>query len=277
MMGVAMQQVKNTPPCAKLGFTLIEMAIVLLVIGLLVGGILTGKTFVANAELRSMMTESQVTIDAFNQFTKKYHSVPGDYNLAGCAAGATATCSWPGSGAANGDGNGIIRAGATANDGELFGAWQHLALAGYIKGSYTGLTNGGTAIADIGNNVPQSVMSGVGYVFNHTDELDGTVNNVVTANATYFDGKYGHVLQVAGDTAGGMPSTGFLTPARAQALDDKFDDGAPGRGWITVKKPTAAEITATSGCASTNVTATAIYNVALTTKPCYFFLNIPGS
>ena len=253
------QQPISTHPSS--GFTLIEMAIVLVIIGLLVGGVLQGQTFLNNAKLNAMMTESKGYINAFNQFIATKHAVPGDYSSINTGV---ATQHY-------GDGNGVIRAGATPNTGELFGAFEHLAKAGLIPGSYTGVTgSGGTAVAVPGVNIPQSTaLSNATYLFNHPDALDGNVSG----DTTYFNGKYGHVLTVAGNTAGGLPSTGIVTPVQALAIDDKYDDGAPGTGWITVKKPAAAN---TTDCAN-DVTTTAAYNTALTTKVCYFFLNITGS
>ena len=255
------------------GFTLLEMSIVLAIIGLLVGGILAGKTFATNSRLNAMVGESRSYINALSQFNEQYKAIPGDFS--------TASAWWPdfkkadGSlGADNGDGNGLIRAGAlttTIGNAELFGAFEHLALVGLIPGSYTGATTGpGSAVATIGTNIPKSVIENVGYVFNHPDATDGNVSG----DAVYFDGKYGHVLIVAGATANALPNTGFLKPAQALQIDDKYDDGAPGKGWITTYKPAGASAT---DCASSDVASTAVYNASLSTKPCYLIMNIPNS
>lgn len=264
--------ITKAPPSA--GFTLLEMAIVVLIIGLLVGGIVATKGFLAQAELRSLMTESNIMIDAFNQFKNRYRSLPGDYNQA--------SASWPSG--INGDGNGLIRAAlvagvSTPNNAELFAVFQHLALAGYIKGNYTGVADGGAPDAmDIGVNVPQSVMAGAGYLFTHPDQLDG----VVAGDPVYFDGRYGHILRVGGyapvvTVLTDRPKSGFLVPRDAYAIDSKFDDGTAGTGWIT----TYANPVGTSACALTSAPSSPYsINMALgatNMKPCYLFLNIPGS
>ena len=256
------------------GFTLLEMSIVLAIIGLLIGGILAGKTFATNSRLNAMVGESRSYINALSQFNEQYKAIPGDFS--------TASAWWPdfkkadGSlGADDGDGNGLIRAGAVVNNAELFGAFEHLALVGLIPGSYTGATTGavGTTVATVGTNIPKSVIENVGYLFNHPDATDGNVSG----DPVYFSGKYGHVLIVAGATAGGLPSSGFLKPAQALQIDDKYDDGAPGTGWITTSKPILPTDCASSTVNTPGLPTTAVYNVALSTKPCYLIMNIPNS
>lgn len=237
------------------GFSLLEMAIVIVVIGLIIGAVTATTSFLNSAKMNNMMTESKYYINAFQQFSSLVvtrHSIPGDFNYASSV--------WPT--AVNGDGNGLVRAGATANNSELFGVFQHLSLAGLIKGQYTGATTGGvgTAIAVAGKNIPGSVMDGVGYLFDHPNALDGNVSG----DSLYFDGKYAHVLRVAKVTAGGLPSTAFLTPSDAMKIDDKYDDGAPGKGWIRTPNATA------SSCA----TSATVYNVSSSSTLCYFIFNM---
>jgi prepilin-type N-terminal cleavage/methylation domain-containing protein len=134
--------VKKQPDCKALkqGFSLVELSIVIVIIGLLVGGIMSLQTYVANSKLNTMMNESKIYISAFNQFQTRYNAPPGDY--------ASASSAW--SGAGNGDGNGLIRAnGGAGNTAEYYYAFQHLALAGFIQGSYTGAANGILRVAGL--------------------------------------------------------------------------------------------------------------------------------
>lgn len=249
------------------GFTLLEMAVVVVIIGLLTAGILSGKSFLANAELRSLMTESQVLINAFNQFSKTYGAYPGDYNP---PAGPPDERPWP---AANyGDGNGVIRSdtGGGFNERETFIAFEHLARAGLIKGNYTGDAGN----VNMGTNVPVSSITGVGFLLTHPDDRRGVVGTG-PALGFYFQGQYGHILWIGADNNSTVPSRGFLRPSRALAFDDKFDDGTPGTGWITTRKNVGGV-----SCATTADPTTAAYNVAQETNAqalCYFFLNIPGT
>lgn len=95
------------------GFSLVELSIVLVILGLLVGGVLTGQSLIRAAELRSVSTEFAKYQAAVNTFRDKYFALPGDMNNAtsfwgkdnvACAA-HTGTAATPGT--CNGDGNGL--------------------------------------------------------------------------------------------------------------------------------------------------------------------------
>ncbi len=250
------------------GFTLIELSVVLVVIGLLVGGIMSLTSFSRNAELTTTMNEGKYYINAFNQFQQRYNAAPGDYR--------TASSAW--SGAGDGDGNGLIRATAAApgNQVEWFYTFQHLAMAGFIQGKYTGASTGGggTYYAKIGTNVPGATAGSTAFLFDNPDFTDGSPDGFISGDATYFDGAYSNVLIIAGLSASatGIPSSGFLNPKQALQLDEKFDDGLPGQGSILTPISTAVP-----GCATTAVTTTAVYDTSATyanAKNCYFIMRM---
>ncbi|MBF0160690.1 MAG: prepilin-type N-terminal cleavage/methylation domain-containing protein, partial [Magnetococcales bacterium] len=60
------------------GFTLIEIAIVLIIIGLLLGGILKGQTMVKNSKIKRIAADSQSFIAAANAYVDSYWALPGD-------------------------------------------------------------------------------------------------------------------------------------------------------------------------------------------------------
>ena len=171
----------------------------------------------------------------------------------------TASDVWPG--AHNGDGNGLVDAGNVA---EIYYAFEHLADAGLIKGTYTGVgtAGAGTWNGKIGVNLPVGDVVGVTYMFSHPNQTDG----VVSGDSFYQDGVYGHVLRVAAEpeNTGSFPGTSFLTPKEAYQVDDKFDDGNPTTGWITVAKGL------TSCFSGTTYTTTAANDA----KNCWFILNM---
>ena len=247
---------KKSPyrPLARSAFTLVELSIVLVIIGLLVGAIASFRSYSTNARISTMMNEGKILISAFNQFQTRYGSPPGDYSV---ASGA-----WTGAG--NGDGNGVIRAcsggGCTQLPLERYYAFQHLALAGFIQGTYTGAINGFGG-ATVGLNVVGSSVEKSAFLFDHPDAADG----LVSGDALYFDGFYGNILRVAGlsDNSAAIPALGFLTPKQAYQLDDKFDDGQPGTGNVM----TPNNIATCASSASTYVTST-------DAKTCYLFLRM---
>lgn len=116
------------------GFTLIEIAIVLVIIGLLLGGVLKGQELVNTARVRSLNNTVDGITAAWFSFQDRYRAFPGDYSQATTnLASGTATV-------ADGDGGGIVGqdgAGAADND-ELAQAWVHLEAAGYIVGGLDG-------------------------------------------------------------------------------------------------------------------------------------------
>src|ERR1700712_5143764 len=97
------------------GFSLVELSIVLVILGLLVGGVLSGQSLIRAAELRSVTTEYQRYTTAVGTFRDKYFALPGDMNNA-------ASFGWKdgaGSSVANGDGNGQVNSTGTANTNEI--------------------------------------------------------------------------------------------------------------------------------------------------------------
>ena len=113
------------------GFTLIEIAIVLVIIGLLLSGVLKGEELIRAARVRNLISEEQGIKAAFYGFQDRFHALPGDYASASsninCGA---ATC-------VDGDGNGRIEAPNAGGMHEEIMVWTHLTAAGFLNGSYT--------------------------------------------------------------------------------------------------------------------------------------------
>ena len=113
------------------GFTLIEIAIVLVIIGLLLGGVLKGQELITGARVRNFIQQQDGVKAAYFGFLDRYRALPGDYpNATATIAGVavTAACN-----NGNGDGDGLIE--AAGNENTL--AWEHLSRAGFINGTYT--------------------------------------------------------------------------------------------------------------------------------------------
>ncbi len=110
------------------GFTLVETAIVLVIIGLLVAGIMVAGELLNSARARTLIAETEGLKGAYFGFVDRYHAFPGDY--------LRATIDIPNT-AVNGNGNGRIEAiGAGGTTDEHIAAWEHLSGAGFIPGRY---------------------------------------------------------------------------------------------------------------------------------------------
>lgn len=150
----------------KQGFTLVELSIVLVILGLLVGGVLAGQSLIRSAELRAIIREKDQYVVALNAFKEKYMAIPGDmanaYAFWGATCGTNTTAIATG---CNGDGDGIIQYATSEN----VKAWEHLSRAGLIEGSFDGTGSiPSAAVALAANNTPQSKFS-QGY-WNIADE-----------------------------------------------------------------------------------------------------------
>ena len=196
------------------GFSLVELSIVLVILGLLTGGILGGQSLIKAAELRAVTTEFQQWQTAVNTFKQKYFALPGDFS--------DATRFWPAD-TLDGSGNGQITAGEVADeDEELFLFWQHLALAGLISGEYTGLAGGGgTAHVIPGENTPVSRYGG-GW----------TATTREGGSTARYDYTYKNAFLIGTATASSLAQDPLLTPEDAWNIDTKFDDGMPGKGNV---------------------------------------------
>jgi prepilin-type N-terminal cleavage/methylation domain-containing protein len=108
------------------GFTLVEIAIALIIIGLLLGGILRASELITTARVRGLISQQDGIRAAYYGFLERFREIPGDYSQATFnIAGATQ----------NGNGNGQIEISATPNETIL--AWEHLSRAGFLAGTYT--------------------------------------------------------------------------------------------------------------------------------------------
>lgn len=128
------------------GFTLVEISIVLVIIGLILGGILNAQSVIRNAQTKDAIKALNDMAAAARQFNDRYGMWPGDYsNAATSLPGQIAPC-------ANGGGNGQVSA------AESICATQQMILAGMLRGtvSATPLTIRGVQFSII-----QATLTGV--------------------------------------------------------------------------------------------------------------------
>lgn len=201
-------------------FTLVELAIVLVIIGLIVGGILGGRELIRAAELRSVMRDYINIQTAFVTFRNKYNGFPGDmttaYRYFGGELGCTNAANvWINTASCNGNGDGRV-------DGlmEQWRTWQLLGAAGMIEGTYTGTNTGGTSVPGV--NVPKSKMGG-GYALAYHRPSTFLGWPVTTINNWLIFG-----TELANSYLGGA----VITANDAWNIDLKLDDGQPALGKI---------------------------------------------
>src|SRR3954467_15197695 len=121
-IGEVMMQAKKNG-----GFTLIEIAIVLVIIGLLLGGVLKGQELINSAKVKNLANDFRIVQTFIYGYQDKFKALPGDDPNASTHL----------TGGANGNGNGVINGlwnSATGTD-ESFLFWQDVRLAGFAPGS----------------------------------------------------------------------------------------------------------------------------------------------
>ena len=246
----------------KRGFSLVELSIVLVILGLLVGGVLSGQALIRAAELRSVVNDYSRFYAATNTFRDKYFAAPGDMTNASSFWGLATFCTPAGTsatGTCDGNGNGALDYGTGPNaPSEFFTFWQQLALAGLIEGSYTGIAGPGGVYQSVpGTNSPKARISGAGWGLHYLPNAAGD-------SATYAV-DYGNDLIFGLPTSTNPPYGLALKPEEAWNIDTKLDDGRPGYGRVIARNWNNSCAT---GGASQSDLANSYYNLSNTSLAC---------
>ena len=196
------------------GFTLVEIAIVLVIIGLILGGVLKGQELVTSARVRNIADQQNAIKAAFFAFQDRYHAVPGDYaqaadNIPGLQNQATK---------ANGDGDGFIaydvgtsKAATTGTEAsEQVWAFLHLTAAGFISCSQC-VSAGAAGGMPSQTNSPLNAYAGVIGIG--------------------YDNVFGYGAAATAPNPTNNLKTGNKIPSNILAeVDTKLDDGNPYTG-----------------------------------------------
>jgi prepilin-type N-terminal cleavage/methylation domain-containing protein len=110
------------------GFTLVEIAIVLVIIGLLLGGILKGQEMITQAKIKNVIADFSGIAAAYHGYQDRYRAVPGDDNKAATRWNVAGI-----DGNANGWVAGKYNSTTTTDESRLW--WDHLRRAGFVSGT----------------------------------------------------------------------------------------------------------------------------------------------
>lgn len=291
------------------GFTLIEISIVLVIVGLLVGGVIVGRDMIDAARVRSQISQIEKYKTAVNTFRLKYGYLPGDIpNPTAAAFGFAARGQYAG----QGDGNGIIE-GSASNDsdgnrgwtqaaGETVLFWRDLSEANLIEGNFTLASAtvpsvSGSSKATFAQYYPQAKVRDGMFVLAYSSGHD-TNSPPPTWNST---GKnYFSVQGIDSIGSGGAGQIGLGTQTGANgaqdntyrfvysgvwgmqvsaafAMDSKLDDGYPHTGKVLAKVVLnsiawvegPAMVYNTGGDHNWTADAPYVYAVAATSSNCY--------
>ncbi len=198
------------------GFTLVEIAIVLVIIGLLLGGILKGQELINGARVRNLADQNSGVQAAYYGFIDRYRQVPGDMTTA-AAIPAIGVTIFNG-----GNGNG----GVDNTLVEAAGVWEQLARANFLAGGFTLPTAAITAETGVGTTI-----------YNNTAPINAyNAPLILTRNDGYTD-----VAATPGVRLN--LHLGINVPVSiARELDVKLDDGLPNTGVLRLTEAESAVV-----------------------------------
>ena len=215
------------------GFTLIEIAIVLVIIGLLLGGVLKGQELINSARVKNLANDFKNVPVFIYGYQDKFKALPGDDTAVATHVGGV-----PATTPATKQGNGVIDGAwnSTTQTDESWLFWQHIRLAGFGPGS-TDTTNAS------GDYIPKNAVGGIIGITN------STTNSPITAAPSSGPGLRGTYIVCSGSIPGKF----------ATQLDTTLDDGNTATGSVMVLDPAVA----TTSIATTAINPDTPYTVCM--------------
>ncbi len=226
------------------GFTLVELSIVLVIIGLIIGGILIGNEMIKTAEYRAQISDIEKLKTAINTFKLKYNCLPGDCAQATSLFGGASQPEL----VTDGDGDGKIRIATTANyptAGDTNAAWSY---------------SNGSSYAEWMGVFDHLSAAGLWPIAQYNEKLNPITYPDVVCPSLRFK-SYGGASDVVGSVVQGCMNVGYIPESgntialgayggtgpmgaattaaingwEAYVIDSKIDDGKPFTGRVVVR------------------------------------------
>ncbi len=248
------------------GFTLVELSIVMIIIGLLIGGVLKGQELIENARAKNVVSFLKSVQSANNTFQDSYKNLPGDSPY---ARNLIPNCN-DSVFCLNGNGNGYIASngsdqytwqtpiltGPEPTRGESIQFWKHLALADLIGGIQP---SADPAVPEFGKTNPASAFGSGGFEM----YWDGST----TLHPTGI-----HIVRLSASGAlTGDSTVDGITPRQAAKIDQIMDDGQPNSGSVFANYGAISDSCKIGGAGATD---NSQYNSSTTSNACALFFNI---
>ncbi len=230
------------------GFTLVELAIVLVIVGLIIGGVLVGQDMIKSAAIRSTATQLDRYNAAVNTFRDKYGYLPGDISSTAAARFGFVTRAGT---TGQGDGNGLVQNSTQALTylgHEMLLFWVDLNTANLVDGGFTTATDAPSPAL-----TPDTIKA---YL---PEARIGRGNLFTVFAASGFN--YYQLMNITATTTSAITSVNNLSPQEAFNIDQKTDDGYPATG-IT------RNACATAACGTAAVATTLNITTGLTDDQC---------
>jgi prepilin-type N-terminal cleavage/methylation domain-containing protein len=226
---------------AQQGFTLVEMAIVLVIIGLIVGGILKGQEIVANARVKTQVAQIDAVKAAVETFQDKYAYYPGDDPQAYSQLGIDSTF--------KGNGDGFVSKAAGAADAdnatEINGAsgepnmvWWELQSANLIAG--------------VINSAPTAPATASSASYNYEGKIGGSYLTYADLSYAAAAGTVANKYIRISGVANPLGPTPVMREQDANQIDLKYDDDLPSQGQILAASYSNNACCSNGACTATN-------------------------
>jgi len=253
------------------GFTLIELSIVLVIIGLIVGGILVGQDLIKAAEVRAQISQIEKYNQAVNTFRAKFNAIPGDMAVSTAQQfGFTLGSSCAGIQLGNRDGNGLIDGYIAPwqllqGAGETHMFWVDLssAVAGnLIEGQFP---NSGAVLTGCGSITALTTTPGTTFIGDYFPQAKIGHGTFVYVYETSGYNWYG-VAAITNVATSGVPTSGTTIPVmQSYNIDKKVDDGLPATGAVQAAYINGNITTVQSAPNAASDTTTTCYNTTSNT------------